>query len=253
MECPQLGKVAGIFKMKVGVEMLKLDHVVYFTEKLPTEVVEEQISLGWHTVVGGSHEKWGTHNALMYVKNAYIEWLSVEHPKIAETANHQLVDLLLRDISEGEDWGTICFSVDGLDAFNERLKSLGFKTSGVLQAERETLDGNLRKWKMLFVDQELSSKLPLPFFIEWGEKEEERLMGLRNDGTISPDNEQLEITECHFSVNLPKEEVTKWATILSAEVSEENSIKLPNTLLKFMRNESVNRNERLTDVVIEHV
>ena len=233
--------------------MIKLDHVVYFTEKSPAIVVEEQNKLDWHTVVGGRHEKWGTHNALMYIKNAYIEWLAVEHHGIAEEANHQLVDLLLRDLSKGEAWGTICFSVEGLTAFNERLKFAGYKTSGVLQAQRKTLDGNLRKWKMLFVDQELSSKLPLPFFIEWGEQEEERFMGLRKDGTITPDNEKLAITECHFSVNHPEEEVTKWADLLSVEVSDENSIKLPNTLLKFMRNESVNRNERLTDVVIEHV
>lgn len=233
--------------------MVKLDHVVYFTEKSPDKVVKEQISLGWHTVVGGSHEKWGTHNALMHVNNGYIEWLSVEHPRIAETANHQLVDLLLRDISEGDDWGTICFTVEGIDVFNERLKSLEYKTSGVLQAERKTKDGNIRKWKMLFIDQELSSSLPLPFFIEWDEKEEERSIGLRADGTISQDNEKLEITECHFGVSLPKEEVTKWATLLSAEVGDENTIKLPNTLLKFSKRESINGNERLSDVVIEHM
>ena len=233
--------------------MIKIDHVVYFTEKSPGEVVREQSSLGWHTVVGGRHEKWGTHNALMYVKNAYIEWLSVEHSGIAETANHQLVDLLLRDASDGEAWGTICLSVEGLDGFNEGLKSKGYETSDILQAERKTKDGNLRRWKMLFVDQEPSSKLPLPFFIEWEEGEEERFTALRKDGTITPDNENLAITECLFSVNDPTEEVTKWATLLSVEVSDENTIKLPNTLLRFMRNESVNRNERLTDVVIEHV
>lgn len=233
--------------------MIKLDHVVYFTEKAPTEVVEDQNSLDWHAVVGGSHEKWGTHNALMHVNNAYIEWLAVENNAIAEEANHQLVDLLLRDISEGDDWGTICFSVEGIDVFNEKLKSVGYKTSGILKAERRTIDGNLRKWKMLFIQQELSSKLPLPFFIEWEESEEERSKGLRTDGTISSDNEKLEITECHFSVSCPQEEVRNWAALLSVEVSDENTIKLPNTLLKFTRKESVDGNERLKDVVIEHM
>ena len=233
--------------------MIKLDHVVYFTDKLPAEVVEDQISLGWHTVAGGSHEKWGTHNALMYVNNAYIEWLAVENQGIAEEANHQLVDLLLRDISKGEDWGTTCFSVEGLNAFNKKLKSVGYKTSGVLEAGRKTIDGDIRKWKMLFVDQELSSKLPLPFFIEWAEEEEERFTGLRKDGTITPDNERLAITECHFSVSQPAKEVARWATLLSAEVSDKNTIKLPNILLKFIRKESVSGDERLSDVVIEHM
>lgn len=233
--------------------MIKLDHVVYFTEKTPVEVVVEQISLGWHTVVGGSHEKWGTCNALMYVSNAYIEWLSVEHQTIAESANHQLVDLLLRDISAGEDWGTVCFSVEKIEDFNDRLKSIGYKTSDVLQAERKTTDGNLRKWKMLFIDQELSSKLPLPFFIEWEESEEERSAELIADGTMSGNNEKLEITECHFSVSCPKKEVAKWATLLSIEVSDEDTIKLPNTLLKFKEKERIDGDERLNDVVIEHL
>ena len=85
--------------------MIKLDHVVYFTEKSPDEVVNEQSKMGWHAVIGGSHEKWGTHNALMYVENAYIEWLSVENKNIAENSNHQLVNLLLRDVSDGEGLG----------------------------------------------------------------------------------------------------------------------------------------------------
>ncbi len=237
----------------MGVKIIKLDHVVYFTEKTPVKVVVEQISLGWHTVVGGSHEKWGTHNALMHVSNAYIEWLSVEHQTIAEGAKHQLVDLLLRDISAGEDWGTVCFSVDGIANFNERLKTMGYKTSDVLEAERKTADGNLRKWKMLFIEQELSSNLPLPFFIEWDESEEERSASLYADGTMSVNNEKLKITECHFSVSSPKEEVVKWAALLSLEVSDENTIKLPNTLLKFKEKEFNDEEERLNDVVIEHL
>ena len=130
---------------------------------------------------------------------------------------------------------------------------MGYETSGVLQSERKTKDGNIRRWKMLFVEQELSSKLPLPFFIEWEEKEEERFLGLRKDGTITPDNEKLAITECHFSVSVPEEEVAKWATLLSVEISDKNKIKLPNTMLKFMEKGFRNGNERLTDVVIEHV
>ena len=34
--------------------MVKLDHVVYFTEKAPATIVEEQAYLGWHAVIGGS-------------------------------------------------------------------------------------------------------------------------------------------------------------------------------------------------------
>lgn len=233
--------------------MLKLDHVVYFTEKSPAEVVVEQKGLGWHAVVGGSHEKWGTQNALMYMNNSYIEWLSVEHRDFAEKANHQLVDLLLRDISEGENWGTICFSVKGIDAFNESIREVGYKTSGVLNAERKTTSGNIRKWKMLFVEQQSSINLPQPFFIEWEEEDELRFNKLREDGTLSADNEKLKITECHFTVNEPEAEARKWAVLLSANITHKNTIVLSNTVLKFIKNEFGNKKERLTDVVIEHM
>ena len=41
----------------------------------------------------------------MYVNNAYIEWLSVENKDIAEKSDHQLVNLLLQDVREGEGLG----------------------------------------------------------------------------------------------------------------------------------------------------
>ena len=131
--------------------MVKLDHVVYFTDKTPKGMVAEQRAAGRHAVIGGSHEKWGTHNALMYVKNAYVEWLSVEHLAIAEQANHPLTEQLLHD---GEGWGTICLSVVGIEKFNEEVNNKGFRTSGVLKAERKTVGGEIRKWKMLFIEQQ---------------------------------------------------------------------------------------------------
>lgn len=236
-----------------GSLMFKLDHVVYFTEKVPEEVVEEQRNLGWHAVLGGSHENWGTHNALMYVKNAYIEWLSVENEEVANKSNHQLVELLLRDIEGGEDWGTICFSVDEITAFDERIRKAGYRTSGVLNAERKTIDGSIRRWKMLFVDQTPSNELPLPFFIEWEKDDDTRLNELRENGTILPDNEKLEITECLFYVNDPVNKATEWANLLSAEMSRENTIKLRNVKLQFMKKEMGSSKERLSEVVIEHL
>ena len=118
---------------------MKLDHVVYFTGKELNRIVEEQRSQGRHAVIGGRHEQWGTHNALLYVKNAYVEWLAIEHQAIAEEANHPLTNLLLHDLREGEGWGTICLSVDGIERFKEDIENKGFQTSGVLDANGERL------------------------------------------------------------------------------------------------------------------
>ena len=129
-----------------------------------------------------------------------------------------------------------------------KLKIKDFRTSGVLDAERRTADGQLRKWKMLFVDQPVSNELPYPFFIEWEEAEETRFAKLREDGTISSDNEQLEITECVFSVEDPLRETAEWAILLSQKVGNADDIALPNVVLKFVAHDG--GKDRLTDVVI---
>ncbi|KAA0948485.1 VOC family protein [Sporosarcina sp. ANT_H38] len=227
---------------------MKLDHVVYFTNTEPVNIAAEQQMSGRHAVVGGRHEKWGTHNALLYTKNAYIEWLSVEKMEIAQQVDHPLTKLLLHDIEQGDGWGTICLSVDGIEKFNEEIEIKGFHTSGVLDAGRRTADGQLRKWKMLFVDQPVSNELPYPFFIEWEEPEETRFTKLRVDGTLTSDNEQLEITECTFSVDDPLRATADWAILLSQKVGDANNIVLPNVVLKFVSHNG--ENDRLTDVVI---
>ncbi|WP_203248194.1 VOC family protein [Sporosarcina beigongshangi] len=223
---------------------MKLDHVVYFTSRTPDEWVAEQ----QHAVVGGRHEQWGTHNALMYVKNAYIEWLAVERPDIAGTVDHPLTRLLLHDLKDGEGWGTICLSIDGIEQFKDEIENKGFRTSGVLNAERRTATGQLRKWKMLFVDQPVSNELPYPFFIEWEDAEDIRFAKLREEGTISAANEQLEIKECVFSVEDPLRETAEWAILLSQKVGDANDIALSNVVLKFVEHEG--GMDRLTDVVI---
>ncbi len=229
---------------------MKLDHVVYFTNSAPEQIVAQQLKLGRHAVVGGHHEKWGTQNALMYAHNAYIEWLSVERKEVAKDARHPLTDLLLHDLEMSEGWGTLCVSVKGIKTFNREIQQKGFLTSGVFDAERKTPDGQVLKWKMLFIDQPLLDRLPLPFFIEWEEAENIRFAKLRKDGIILPANDDLEIKECVFCVKDPLKEIVKWTTLLSQKVSDSNRIILPNVVLKFI---PLNKNskERLSDVILQ--
>lgn len=231
---------------------MKLDHVVYFTEKTPIEVVEAQGELGWHTVVGGSHKKWGTYNALMYVNNAYVEWLALENEEIATASDNPLIQLYLHDIKDNEGWGTICCSVDGIAGFNEQLIEKGYSTSGVLNAERLTTQGDLRKWKMLFIKQEPTNALPYPFFIEWEMEEEERVADLRMNGTLSKENERLEVAECLFYVADAERTAAEWAKLLGLGQVENTVLHLPNCRLKFIEGMNGNLKERLADVPIQN-
>lgn len=229
---------------------MKLDHVVYFTHSTPEETVIAQKKSGRHAVVGGRHEQWGTRNALLYARNAYVEWLSVEKSDIAQNADHPLTTLLLHDLTEGDGWGTLCISVENIEEFNREIQQKNFITSDVIAAERKTPHGGVRKWKMLFINQSVSDQLPFPFFIEWAEAEDLRFDTLRKEGIILPSNEALDIKECVFHVNDPLKERSAWARLLSQEISDSNEIVLPNVRLRFMAREG-NGSERLVEVVVE--
>ena len=125
-------------------------------------------------------------------------------------------------------------SVDGIEEFNEEIENKGFRTSGVLDAERKTANGQLRKWKMLFVDQPVSNELPYPFFIEWEERKKHVMQSYVKMERFTPDNEKLEITECIFSVDDPLRETAEWAILLSQKVGNADDIVLPNVVLKFV-------------------
>lgn len=227
---------------------MKLDHVVYFTHKSPLEIVAERQQNGQHAVVGGRHENWGTHNALMYVKNAYIEWLAVEKPELAERVEHPLTRLLLHDVKNQEGWGTLCLAVDNIDSFNDELQNKGFATSGVLDAQRRTTSGEIKRWKMLFIDQPVSNELPYPFFIEWEESDEVRFDKLRAEGAIVEGNEEKFIQQCIFHVEDPLSATGEWAVLLSAKVGDNHTITIENVTLRFV--EHVGGKDRLKEVIL---
>ena len=230
---------------------MKLDHVVYFSKKTPGEIVQEKKALGYHVVIGGQHKQWGTENALLYVKNAYVEWLTTRDLEIMQQATNPLIKLYRLDLEEGEGWGTICLSVNQIDQYNEQLQKKGYKTSGVINAERKTTSGQIRKWKMLFIEEEPSVQLPFPFFIEWEQDDEERLAVLRQDGTILPANEQLTLTKCLFQVKDPEQVVARWADLFELVTIDHHTIELENSRLSFIACEE-NEKERLIDITIEY-
>lgn len=190
-----------------------------------------------HAVIGGRHEKWGTRNALLYGKDSYIEWLALENRQIAEGADHPLTQLLLHN---GSGFGTVCFRTESIDELDRRLKNSGFKTSGILDGSRRRADGKLIEWKMLFVEEEPSARLPNPFFIEWGDSDESRYEGLRETGAMTLASENLVLERCVFGVEDVEEAIDRWKALLGG------SLQLPNCLIEFRKLEG--RKERLEEV-----
>ena len=64
------------------------------------------------------------------------------------------------------------------------------------------------------------TELPYPFFIEWETPEEIRFAQLRAEGTLTEENEQLEIRECVFAVEDPLRDTGEWAVLLSQKVRQ---------------------------------
>lgn len=217
-----------------------LDHIVHFIEETPEQAAAHWSGKGFYAAVGGRHEQWGTHNALLYLKNCYIEWLAVEKMDVARSANHPLTALLLHD---RKGFGTVCFRTDRIEALDERLAKEGFETSGILNAQRKTGSGEVIRWKMLFVSEEISDQLPAPFFIEWDETDEMRYESLRERGAIQPANEELELDLLVFGVRDPEESRAKWKRILGG------SLALPNGRIEF--EELAGQKERLQRVVFK--
>ncbi|MFJ7972228.1 VOC family protein [Psychrobacillus sp. NPDC096389] len=227
-----------------------LDHIVHHVTKTPSQVATDWKEKGLHAVIGGQHTNWGTYNALLYTKTSYIEWLALEHKEIAESANHPLIDLMLHDLKTAPGFGTICIRTTSIDELYKQLEAKGIETSGVLHAERKTTSGLVRKWKMLFVKEEISDALPTPFFIEWEENDQDRYQALQNDGTINQSNLQLGISACEFHVRDPKEIMNKWKRYFDLVEEDEHILLLSNTKLVFKQLESGTK-ERLATVHIE--
>lgn len=215
---------------------MKLDHIVYFTRDSVENVVNEQRAKGNLAVVGGQHENWGTANALLYTHNAYIEWLTVEDQDKADVAAtvQPLIAQYLYDQQSGDNWATVCFSVDNMERWKDELDNKGFATTAILDASRKTEDGELLRWKMLFIEQDISNELPYPFFIEWQESETERHSRLEKSGARTELHRQQKVSECVFHVEDPLRETGEWAVLLSQKVGDSNDIRIGDIVFRFV-------------------
>ncbi|MGG0655222.1 VOC family protein [Rummeliibacillus pycnus] len=228
--------------------MFELDHVVYFTTKSPAQIAQQVIIEGIHPVIGGQHLQWGTYNALLYTKNSYIEWLAVENEDVAKVTNQPLVKQLLYDIDDGDGFYSLCLRSDDLKRKNLYFKKLGYRTSGILPAERKTADGKVIRWKMLFIEQKLDDSLPYPFFIEWEQPLDERYDMLKADGTIQQVNEEIQIERCIFRVKDVERKLIQWSRLLSLP-AKGNTLKLANATFEFQQLQEGKERLQTIDIV----
>lgn len=211
---------------------MQLDHIVHYVERTPQQMTEHALTQGFHAVMGGKHAQWGTANALHFLASSYIEWLSLEDETVARNAEHPLTQLLLHDRPAGPGFLTICLRPDDMEELNSQLNRQGIETTGVLHASRQTPDGQTLRWKMLFIKEDITNELPLPFFIEWGQSQEDKYADLANAGQIAANvfYQQVETLTLHTAH--PEETAKRWGELFGGEVRGHELV-LENTRLVF--------------------
>lgn len=195
---------------------LYFDHLVHFIQGNPMEAAKQMKVHGWEGVSGGRHEMWGTYNSLLYAGLSYIEFLAVENTETAEKSTNPLIQLLIQD---QEGFGQVCLRTDGIEKQKEDLEHKGIQTSSVIHAERRRDNGDMLKWKMLFIEEE-DPGLPYPFFIEWSGDDEKRFSEMKQSGIIPEKQAGRKISSVHFGVEDIEAASEKWSLLLNIQAGE---------------------------------
>ncbi|WNS73521.1 VOC family protein [Bacillus sp. DTU_2020_1000418_1_SI_GHA_SEK_038] len=196
---------------------LQLDHIVHFIKGSPKKAIDEWEKIGYQAVIGGSHEKWGTFNSLLYNSTSYIEFLAVEDEGIAQNSDNPLISQLVSDLHKGEGIGQICFRTNDILTVKNELEKKGCKTFPIFPGSRKRQDGSTIKWKMLFIKQE--STLPSPFFIEWEQQDEDRYNELKKLGMVDQKLAKHQIQSINFACNNGEESAKEWSQLFDFPIS----------------------------------
>jgi len=197
---------------------LQLDHIVHFISQDPQAAVEQWEKHGIKAVMGGSHELWGTYNSLLYTASSYIEYLAIENQEIAQQSNNPLIQHLVKDLARGEGAGQICFRTDNIEDLKDTLEKKGYSTFPIFPGSRRRKDGTVIEWKMLFLKEEAS--VPYPFFIEWGQKDDERFKELKSLGMMDKKLANHTIQSISYAVKNCDQTAKLWSELLDFPIHD---------------------------------
>jgi len=193
---------------------LAFDHLVHFSHD-PNEVIAQLKEHGIHVIQGGQHEKWGTYNTLAYFGLPYIEWLGMNDSSLAQTvSDNELIKKFVRDYSKGSHFGTFAIRTDNMSELKERLQHGGYKTVGPVAGSRRTENGQVLEWSMLFV-HETTTDVAMPFFIQWGQEDEERLQSLQP--FLKHDEQNLQFDALYLVTPDMNQLSTKWSELFQIQ------------------------------------
>ena len=139
----------------------RIDHVMICVPDLP-QGIEQYRKMGFNIYPGGTHPGRGTHNAIAFLQNDYVELLAIH-----DQAEHQATDRhgswgadLADFIAAGGGIRYIVLQSDDLAADVAAMRSRGVEVSEAAEGGRRTPAGQQLRWKAAL----LGPRNPLPIF-----------------------------------------------------------------------------------------
>ncbi len=199
---------------------LQFDHIIHFMKE-PERGMEELKKQGIHVVNGGFHENRGTYNTLSYFGLKYIELLGIHdqalfnHAGSSDFAYSPFEEIAKNNFREG--FAKVNLRTTDLHALKEKLESHGIQTSGPFPLSRRRPDDSLLEWELLYAGGH-EGELPLPFFIDWGARDEDRAEALKQDGTIAAHKAgDLKLSQILFVVKDAQKTAALWQRLFELE------------------------------------
>jgi hypothetical protein len=144
---------------------VRIDHVMICVPELNAGIGQYR-ALGFDMHPGGVHPGKGTHNAIAFNRDDYIELLAMHDRAEYEQASASLRrddGVLPAFVAAGGGIRYVIIQSDGLEADIAAMRARGVEVSDVLAGSRRTIQGLELRWKAAV----LGAANPLPlFFIE---------------------------------------------------------------------------------------
>ena len=139
----------------------RIDHFMYAVASLDDGIEWAADTFGVAPAYGGAHVGGGTRNALLSLDSAYLEIIA---PDPAQTIPSGSLAERITSLSEG---GLVTWAAEGdLPAIAQALARHGVETLGPNRTQRQTAEGDLLIWDLLF-PRGSPHGARMPFFIDW--------------------------------------------------------------------------------------
>jgi len=196
--------------------MFQLDHIVHVTDD-PKQAVLDMQALGFHAVIGGEHENWGTHNGLCYFGLTYLEFLGMKDTRIAEkVTDNTLIQQLVAENNNG--LARLALRTRNLPQAMEHFRSHELQVTGPVEGSRRQPDGTLLQWAMLFVNESESDPFKLPFIIDWKMSDQERKNELERQHLVAPHPAgRIDIADVRIAASNSETSAALWQKLFGAK------------------------------------